>query len=261
MGEVLQVAAGLGTLAWYGSALYVGGRLLRLGLRTDNPPARWIGVYLFVAMGMGSVLMSIPMARGAYGGVEMTGLDRILIGLGCTATAIGNAGILTFTRRVFRSESRAAKAFSVAVVAILVCGAVGHGLTTRFDWRLTSGFAVLYLSGTILANGWASAESLLYHGAMRRRLNVGLAEPLDVNRFLLWGGGAGATTIILLSTTLEMQVQRFLSAAGTETLRLLTLPTMSVLGLVCAGCYLFAFFPAEWYVRRLSAVPARTSAA
>ena len=34
-----------------------------------------------------------------------------------------------------------------------------------------------------------------------------------------------------------------------------TLPMMSVLGLACAGCYLFAFFPAAWYVHRFAAAP------
>jgi hypothetical protein len=252
MREAIQLAAGLGVLAWYLSALFVGWRLLWLGIRRENPPARWIGTYLFAAMGLGSFLMSIPMWRGALAGVEMTLADRVLLGLGFTTTVVGNVGILTFTRRVFRRESAAAKWFSFAVMAILFCGAIGHGVTTGFDRTLTAGFATLYLCGPILANGWTSLESLLYYGLMRKRLKVGLVEPLEANRFLLWGSGAGAATSMLLMTTLEMQLQAALGASQVANIRMFTLPVMSVLGLACAGCYLFAFFPAAWYVHRFA---------
>jgi hypothetical protein len=255
MNEVLQAAAGVGMVAWYASALYVGARLLRLGFRRGNPPARWIGTYLFYAMGLGSVFLSIPMARGALEGLSMTPLDRVLVGLGCTFTVVGNVGILTFTRRVFRRESAVAKGAAIAVTGVLVIGLVGHGVTTGFDWRLTTGFAVVYLSGTILANGWAALESLRYYALMRRRLKVGLVSPLEANRFLLWGFGAGAAATILLSSTIELQVHTVLTPAGTEALRMVTLPVMSGLGLACAGCYLFAFLPAAWYVQRLATSP------
>jgi hypothetical protein len=255
MSEALQIAAGLAVLTWYLSALIVGGRLLRLGLRGDNGPARWIGIYLFVAMGLGSILISIPMARGALEGIPMTALDRALVAGGLTATAIGNVAILTFTRRVFRRESALALGFALAVGAMLVGGAIGHGVTTGFDWSLTGAFAVLYLSGTVLSNGWIALESLHYYGLMRRRLRLGLAEPLDANRFLLWGTAAGAAAVMLLWTTIELQFRTLMTLERVESIRAYSLPTMAVLGLVCAGCYLFAFFPAAWYVRRFAAAP------
>src|SRR5512134_3371184 len=115
MAEALQMAAGLAVLTWYLSALSVGGRLLRLGLGSDNAPARWIGTYLFSAMGLGSILISIPMARGALEGIPMTTLDRALVAGGLAATAIGNVAILHFTRRVFRRESALALVFALAV--------------------------------------------------------------------------------------------------------------------------------------------------
>lgn len=109
MTEALQALAGVAIFIWYTSALYVGGRLLRLGMRRDNAPARWIGTYLFAAMGLGSVLLSIPLARGQLAGVPITSIDRILMALGLTTTVVGNVAMLTFTRRVFRRESAAAK--------------------------------------------------------------------------------------------------------------------------------------------------------
>jgi hypothetical protein len=136
---------------------------------------------------------------------------------------------------------------------MLVGGTLGHGITTGFDRDLAAGFAVLYLAGTISTNAWASFESLRYYGLMRKRLRVGLAEPLEVNRFLLWGFGSGAAAIILLATTLETMVHASLTAASISMIRYITVPLLSLLGVACAGCYLFAFFPAEWYVRRFAA--------
>lgn len=255
MMQGLQAAAGLGMLAWYVSALYVGARLLRLGLRRNNAPARWIGIYMFVAMGLGSVFLSIPLARGELGGIPVTLVDRVLVALGFSATVVGNVCILTFTRRVFRRESSLAQGVVLGVSAMLVGGTVGHGATTGFDRDLAAGFATLYLAGTVATNAWASIESLHYYRLMRKRLSVGLAEPLEVNRFLLWGCGSGAAAIILFATTLEMQMHASLTAASIETIRYISVPLMSMLGLACAGCYLFAFFPAEWYVRRFAASP------
>jgi hypothetical protein len=251
--QAIQAAAGLGMLTWYVSALYVGARLLRLGLQRGNAPAKWIGIYMFVAMGLGRVFLSIPLARGELGGIPVTVLDRVLVALGFSATVIGNVCILTFTRRVFRRDSAIAQGVLLGVSAMLVGGTLGHGITTGFDRDLAAGFAVLYLAGTISTNAWASFESLRYYGLMRKRLRVGLAEPLEVNRFLLWGFGSGAAAIILLATTLETMVHASLTAASISMIRYITVPLLSLLGVACAGCYLFAFFPAEWYVRRFAA--------
>lgn len=259
MVDAVEAVAGVGMLAWYLSALYVGGRLLRVGRQRDNAPARWIGAYLVLAMGMGSILLSVPMARDVVGGVPITLLDRIMVGLGCTTTALGNAAILTFTCRVFRRESSVARAAAIGIGVLLVLGAAGHGLVAGFDRDLTGVFAVIYLSGTVLTNAWASAESLRYYTLMRKRLKLGLVEPLEANRFLLWGCGAGAAAAMLLWTTFELQLQLVLDAAAIETLRRTTLPLIAGLGLACAGSYLLAFVPAEWYVRRFSASPQTAS--
>ena len=256
MSESIGAAAGLGVLAWYLSAVYVGWRILRVGVRRDDAPARWIGTYLFVAMGLGSILISIPTARGALGGIAMTPFDRMLVALALGCTVAGNLGILTFTRRVFRPHSAAAKAFAIAIGALLVGGAIGPGFIDRFSWELSEVSAVLYLSGTVLSNAWSAGESFRYYGLMRKRLRLGLASPLDANRFLLWGIGAGATALMLFWTTVELQMQALSMAQGIAVSRTVSLPAVSVLGLICAGSYLLAFFPAGWYVRRFASAPA-----
>jgi hypothetical protein len=52
-----------------------------------------------------------------------------------------------------------------------------------------------YYGGSALMIGallWGSFEALRYWGMMRRRVRIGLADPVVANRFLLWGIGAFA---------------------------------------------------------------------
>ena len=253
MFAVLEAAAALGVLAWYGSSLYVGGRLLRSGIRDGNPHARWIGTYLFFAMGMASILYSIAMARTTLSGAPMTSLDRVLVALHCFAAVIANFALLTFTRRVFRRESRTAGLAAAAILGMLVIGSLGHGLTTGFDGSLTSVYAAIYLAGPVLANAWTAGESLLYYRLMRKRVAVGLAEPLASNRFLLWGVGAGSAAFLLFVNAVQMQLNHQLGTTPSLPVRASSLVLLAVLGLVCAVCYLAAFFPPRWYVARFAA--------
>jgi hypothetical protein len=46
-----------------------------------------------------------------------------------------------------------------------------------------------------------------------------------------------------------------MSPGSTDGVQVAALAIMAVLGLSCAGSYLFAFFPARWYARRFVAAP------
>jgi hypothetical protein len=43
---------------------------------------------------------------------------------------------------------------------------------------------------------WSALESTLYYHAARRRLDIGLAEPVVTNRFLLWSLGSWTTAAL-----------------------------------------------------------------
>lgn len=250
---LLEAVAAMGVLAWYGSSLYVGARLLHRGVRDANPPARWIGTYLFFAMGLASILYSVAMARTVLADAPMTTIDRAMIALHFVAAVIANLALVTFTRRVFRSESRLASISAFVILAMLVIGSLGHGITTRLDGSFASAYGALYLAGPVLANAWAATESLLYWGRMRKRVAVGLAEPLEADRFLLWGAGAGSAAILLFANSVQMQVASVLGTALPLPVRATSLVLLAVLGVVCAGSYLLAFLPPRWYVARLAA--------
>ncbi|MAF29510.1 MAG: hypothetical protein CL819_09840 [Croceicoccus sp.] len=253
---VFQGLAGIGMLVWYVAAIYVGLRLLVLARRGAHRPALLIGTYLLVAMGMGGAAMSLPMARGATETITITVVDRALLGSGCLFTAIGILAILTFTREVFRREQRWARGVRGAIAAIVVVGLLGHGLTTGFYLDLGGRFGVVFLVGSVLASGWTSLESLIYYRQMRRRLKIGLAEPIVANRFLLWGLGAGSAVALLLLSLLQEWMRIALSVETFHAIRKGSLPLMAFFGLASASCYLFAFSPAAWYRRLFERAPA-----
>jgi len=251
--EALEAAAGLGVLAWYGTSLFVGGRLLRAGIRDGNPHARWIGTYLFFGMGVGSVLYSIAMAKTVLAGAPMTPIDRVLVGLQCVSASAANVALLTFTRRVFRRDSRAAQVAAAAIMTMLVVGTVGHGFATRFDGEFASIYGAIFLTAPVLANAWTAVESLRYYRLMRKRVEIGLAEPVAANRFLLWGIGAASAGFLLFLNVLQMQARMLFDMTPGLPVRAASLVLFAVFGLVCASCYLCAFFPPKWYFSRFAA--------
>ena len=57
---------------------------------------------------------------------------------------------------------------------------------------------------------WVFFESARYYGLLRRRRRLGLADPVLVNRFLLfaiWTGGVGAITLMGVGTSLAQLAQ------------------------------------------------------
>ncbi|MCR9092992.1 MAG: hypothetical protein NXI30_02130 [bacterium] len=250
MVEMLQSAAGLGWLAWNLSSLYIGARLLRLGVRSENPPARWIGTYLFFAMGLASVLYIIPMSRTEIASNPATTLDRTFIAGHFAATIIANYGLLTFTHRVFRRDSAIAGYASSGLLVCMTAGAIGHCWTTSFDGSFATAFAGVYLAVPVVGNTWAATESFLYFRMMQRRVTLGLADATMANRFALYALGAAAAAMLLGGNWLEMQVVARRDPSSVAGVKMVSLAVKAVLGLVCAGAYLLAFMPRREANRR-----------
>ncbi len=118
---------------------------------------------------------------------------------------IPHFAMLFFTWRVFRPTSRWAAVaawtlslVAVAQLAISQWAASQHGS----DWlRILPWAMPLFASGILVrgaAFGWAATEALLYYTAARRRLAIGLGDPLVCNRFLLWTIWSGMAIVILV---------------------------------------------------------------
>ncbi len=160
--------------------LIVGVRLLRLGQRTGEALERLLGV-TFLAMGVSSVLYVLPVfSRFESRWTPLTFAGRV----GYLPAAVMLA---LFTRLVFRPDTRWG-AWLVWGTAILLVSGVG-GSAWGGDWEgfsPSNGWFWLDWLGFTLPFVWAGSEAFAQYRRARRRVRLGLSDPLICNRYLLW---------------------------------------------------------------------------
>ena len=93
---------------------------------------------------------------------------------------------------------------------------------------------------------WGSYEALRWWRRMRRRVRLGIGDPLVASRFLLWAIGAGMAG---LGSGIAMFVGLATGRAMNE-LPALTL-VLSLFGLVSAISLWLAFAAPEWFKLRI----------
>jgi hypothetical protein len=161
--------------------LIAGARLLRLASRTGEAPERLLGV-MFLFTGTSFLVYQLSVL------VESEALWTPLNFAGRALYLPAPFILAIFTRQVFRRESLWASWLVCGCGALLVGGVTGSAL--RGDWE---GFSIdnawfwLEWLGYTLPYGWAGAESFTQCAQARRRLRLGLSDPLICNRLLLWG--------------------------------------------------------------------------
>ena len=104
---------------------------------------------------------------------------------------------------------------------------------------------------SLAAYGWAAREAFRYHALLRRRLALGLADPVVTHQFLLWGVSAGSA---FGSSAVSLFFTHVLGLSIAATV----VPFVAIqLALFTAAvCLWFAFFPPGFYRRRLLRVAA-----
>jgi hypothetical protein len=169
------------------TCLAVGGKMLLLGRRTQRVPEIALGLSLFLSGGLGGILLFVGQSRAE----ELGDLALGVRAAGLLCLSAGAIALWCFTWRVFRPRTGwAAVVFALACAAV-VSGFLGEAIAGDFATdRFANVWSWVGLCGRSLAYLWAGLESLRYYRLMRRRLQLGLADPLLVNRFLLWAIGA-----------------------------------------------------------------------
>ncbi len=244
----------LATLSFIGVGAIVGMRMLFLAARTRQAPELLVGGALFLIAGVGYPALI------ALNQVDISlSTARPLAVSGTLALAIGWIFVLWFTQRVFRSSSPAAR---------WGCLAIGAGLTALTGLELASVLRAREvaelrgLDGWILwieqvAVGiylWTAIEGFLEYGRARRRVALGLGEPLVANRFLLWGWVGLAS---LASSSLGIVMARLGRAQAEDALlQIIT----GLVGLFCSAALSLAFMPPAGYRRWIAARAARAAA-
>ena len=253
----MQTVGGLVTALILVLSLVIGIRLLRVGARSKGPE-RWLGVYFLAASLLGTIFSSVLYMGWADPTLEVPATWRPpLQALHITAHSAGLFGIWVFTWRTFRPNSTWVRGVVIGVAATLVLSFVLIGIDDGFAVHIVPG-PVYWFSLAVRVAGvaWMSAESFRYGALLRRRLRLGLADPLVTNRFLLWGIWAATVTLLNLSDPLARVW--YCAVAGTTTelvpevarhMIVIVVAVTSALGIVAAGCLFLTFFPTAAYRR------------
>jgi hypothetical protein len=113
------------------------------------------------------------------------------------------------------------------------------------DWEgfsISSGWFWLEWTGYTLPMGWTGFEALAQYGTSRRRVRLGLCDPLVSNRMLLWGlfGGlqVGLSIVVVFQYSAFQESSVF--TAGWDRL-------YGVLSMGSVAMIWFAFFPPAFY--------------
>jgi hypothetical protein len=211
----------------------VGWRLLWLAHRTGLTPEKLMGGSLFLAGGIGTALLILSNAAGPARGVFST---AAMLAIDCGITVLG-----VFTWRVFRPGLVGATVVATCTALLFLSFASdwvsGHYLGVR---RSAFSMSADYI-GRFALYGWASYETLRQYGLARRRVRIGLLEPLVANRFLLWGiSTLSATGIWVYSLWAEV-----IGSSDTTEFFLVA----AAMGGTCAAAIWLAFFPPRLYRR------------
>jgi hypothetical protein len=230
--------------------LYVGLRLYGLGRRTGQLPEFLIAA-TFLLWTLSYLFYDIP-----YAIVDSEELvPTVCSYASLIVLAFGNVAFAFFIRAVFRPDARWATWLVAAIAASVVAGLAGSAWIG--DWvginPLANPWYWLDCFGASAPAVWMGAEGLAQYFKARRRLKLGLCEPLACNRFLLWGI-AGTLWLILQGV---LTANDFAYALTGEWSLLLNFGG-AVFEAVPVAVIWFVFFPPAFYCRWIegSAKPA-----
>ena len=237
----MQLLAFPGFLAFFVVSLWVGIRLVLLWSRTRQLPELLMGLGV---LGIGPLGFGIAMA--AFLSAQNSPLlAKVLVALASVTIGAGVSAKYVFNWRIYHPGSRVARAAVIAAIATIFASIVAAGFTNHFApeaWQ-QDGWSQVRQVVQVGALWWGAAEAFVWHLRMRRRVKIGLGDPLVANRFLLWSIGAGAAG---LGSAVGAVVALVTGQAFTD-LPGLTL-ALSLFGLTSASALWLAFVPPARYL-------------
>lgn len=189
---IVLVLLGVATL-WL-TCITLGAPLLLRGIRSRAFPEAALGVAL-----LGTGALGLPLqAFSRLAAADNPGMVTVLAGSGLAAGTLGMMALCTFTWRVFRPESRLSRGICFGLWLLFLGSALtqalvgGLGANDEYHWL------VLAVTERFIVLAWTAFEAGAYHGRVRKRCRIGLADPMMVNRFLLATVAAAAACGICL---------------------------------------------------------------
>jgi len=247
---VLDVLLLVSTAAFIAAGALVGARLLLLAKRTRQVPDFIVGFSLFILSAVAYPLILLS----SVGNLSLDATRWFSIG-SVSTLATGWVGVFVFTKQVFRPGVGWARALMLAGIA-----ATGFGLVFGIEHALNapdlttlrtpSGGVLVIQAAALVLYTWTGLEGLLCWQQARKRLALGLADPLVANRFLLWAWIGVFSTL----TVAPAFVVTLLGGDGTTHVgaRFCT----AIGGLACAINLQLAFLPPASYRRWITGAAA-----
>jgi hypothetical protein len=228
--------------AYLVAALIVGVRLVCLARRTRELPELMIGSsFLSGAMiGHPATLASELLAS------ESSGLAWPLATAGTIGLAVATVCILVAWWRIYHPASRWGPwvvSLWTALVAVVGAMELGRPLAELAPganpWEP---HRMVVQGGAFLAIAWSGFR---YHAMLRRRMRIGLADPVVANRIWLWSVAASCVTLQCAYILAIPYLNAIFDAEKVA-------PAFyGTLGLVVALCITHAFYPSQAYLRRI----------
>jgi hypothetical protein len=237
---MLQIL-GIGVLVMIVADGVVGARLIMLARRTRQLPELCFGIS-FLFMGVVGYPLSIAARKAALAGAPVPELlPTALLFQDLSAMAIFIA-----TWQTFRPKARWPRHVMWASVVVLSASLLGDSVMNG-SWAFRDGGVWYELGFWTRASAyfWAAVEAGRYYGTMRRRLKLGLADPVVTDRFRLWAISSYAVSAAFLIFYLgRMWADNVATSVP-------VLVATSIAGLVAGLTVWLAFVPPDGYVQHV----------
>jgi hypothetical protein len=245
---VVEVVLGISQLVYLGAMSTLGGRLLARARRTRQLPEALLAIHFLLCCSLSYVLLSAGLVLSRDPRWAGSDLVSALVGAGQLGSALGVLAGGAFNWRVFRPGETWAAGLVAGLALAMLVGLVGNARSDAFATGTADAwYWVLYGCYAVTAV-WVAIEPLRYWSLVRRRLSLGLGDPVLVDRFLLWGVGSlfrvGMLAVGAAAAMTDVTVDGGWGGA-------LVLMATAVLGIGVAGAYWLTFFPPAAYLRRV----------
>jgi hypothetical protein len=234
-------------LAAAAAMLFVGSRLLMRAWTNRALPELLLGGFFALV-----ALTTPAISRTAEaGGMQLAGAQQILA-IAHLGLSLAFGLLYAFTWISFGTQTPWRRALALFGGAGLVGSWLGQVVVEGFE--AANGIATICtVAFRMIAVYWAFAEALVCYTRMRRRMRLGLADPVTTNRFLLWSVWTGLIATILLAVIVVRVILLTAPAGSVDPDSLLhTVQVFGAIGGITASAALWLnFFPPESYLQRL----------
>jgi hypothetical protein len=256
VGTLIQSYSMIATALFAVVSATVGVRMLLLSRRTGCKPELLLGCGVLGTAVFGyGVLIAASVVRGPGNNLDTTTTQLVLQGAGVVLHDLGVTCFVLFVLTTFRAGERWALALASLLIGSIWIGDIGWESLNRFrDAGIGNAFWWMRYGVIWTYPLWAMIESYRYYVLMRRRLALGLVDPLVANRFFLWGTGSLGTLLAIWTSSIPFMLVNDVRTA------LAAMPLIQVVtatfGVVTVVVYYLTFFPPTAYKRWVAGAPA-----